>query len=70
MTLEQYLRKNYLKDHNNWSIKVNTIKDDHIMIYIHPANNSGETLDLMVKGNDLEVTSHQNVPPTHQREDK
>jgi hypothetical protein len=52
-TFDQYLRENMDQGHIDLSLRVVSGPNGEVDFYIHPANASGETLDMTVSGNDL-----------------
>lgn len=52
VTIEQYFNDNCKNNVINFSVGVNKLADE-ISFYIHPTHVNGDTLDFIVKGNDL-----------------
>ena len=52
-TLEQYLRDNY-PEIIDFAFRA-TPEDDGIHLVIHPDSKSGETIDILVRGNAIET---------------
>lgn len=60
-TFEQAIRDNISKDGivgSMYMVRVNCDCDDGMNIYIRPDNREGETIDFIVKGNNLVNATH------------
>lgn len=51
--LEQYLKESYEAGVIDFRIRQTVTGEGNVVFYIHPMGKDGETLDFMVKGNDL-----------------
>lgn len=51
LTLEELIRE--VKDHIEYRMAIQNIKEDKVHVIVHPMGVDGSTIDLVVKGNKI-----------------
>ncbi len=61
MTLEEYFKKQFERGIIDHAIRCH-VHEGHVSFYIHPARESGDTVDFMVNGNQLDPRFQLPIP--------
>jgi len=60
-SLEEYLRENFSKGIIDHAIRANIDSKDIVSFYIHPAGHNGDTLDYIVKRDNIARLNYSNA---------